>query len=126
MSKDKKNKIIEENFNGEFETEEQFIQELTSIKNVQKRKNPFIKQKSTFINYKINEDDDPTLKILKLIINSRRITLQDLSKKLGEKNSYNLYYYYVKNKTISLPNLRKWLKVLDMKIEITFLPNEEI
>jgi hypothetical protein len=82
------------------------------------------------LRFEINEKDDKIVKGLKEEVNKKEITFKDISnvgERLGEVGyDYNLVYSLKTRHSIQYSSLVKWSNILNMNIEVNFVPKNRI
>jgi hypothetical protein len=78
------------------------------------------------IHYKINDEDDEVVRLLKSIINEEQITMQDIYDHFDDNNSgYNLFYGLLQRNSLAFTSVKKWAEVLGKEVIVKFVDIED-
>jgi len=74
------------------------------------------------LNYSINEDDSKIVKMIKEIVNSSNLSMEDIYDKIKDKSkAYNLIYGLRTRKSLKMDIVERWAEILDMEVEVNFV-----
>jgi len=110
------------------------IDDTSNFKEVAKEINQEIKEKSKksrskdndFLYYEINDKDNKIVRLIKELVNSSKITMDDLYNKIQDRSkAYNLNYGLRTRHSMKIDIVERWADVLNMNVEVTLVDKED-